>query len=44
MARSTHAVYTAAERFERNANRKPRPFERRTGTRSAIVHRALVEA
>lgn len=44
MARSTHAVYTAADRFERKAARKPRPVERRTGTRRAVIARHLVEA
>lgn len=41
MARSTHAQYNAAERFERKAARKPRPTARRQNTRSAIVRLAL---
>lgn len=44
MARSTHAVYTAADRFERKAARRPLPVDRRTGTRHAVVAAALVEA
>lgn len=34
MARSTHATYTAADRYERRANRRPRPY---ASKRSAIV-------
>lgn len=44
MARSTHATYTAADRYERKTARRPRPAERRTGTRAAVVRRALQEA
>lgn len=44
MARSTHATYTAADRYERRATRRNRPSERRTGTRAAIVRAALQEA
>lgn len=44
MARSTRTVYTAAERFERQANRRQRPVERRQSTRSAVVLAALAEA
>lgn len=43
MARSNHAHYTAADRYERTASRKRRPVDRRTGTRRAIVAAALVE-
>jgi hypothetical protein len=43
MARSTHAQYNAAERFERKASRKPRPSERRRNTRAAIVRLAVAE-
>lgn len=44
MARSTHATYTAADRYERRAARRPRPTARRTGTRRALVAAALLEA
>jgi len=44
MARSNHSTLTAADRFERRAFRKPKPTGRRTGTRSAVVARALQEA
>jgi hypothetical protein len=43
MARSTHAQYNAAERFERKASRKPRPTERRVTTRRAVIRAALQE-
>lgn len=43
MARSTHAQYTAAERFERKAGRRPRPTERRVNTRRAVIRAALAE-
>jgi len=29
MARSTHATYTAADRYERSATRRPRPCQSR---------------
>lgn len=44
MARSTHATYTAADRFERRALRRQRPTERRAATRHAVVARALQDA
>ena len=34
MARSTHAHYTAADRYERAANRHPRPY---ASKRAAIL-------
>lgn len=43
MARSNHAVYTAAERFERQANRRQAAKTRRLNTRTAII-RAEVAA
>lgn len=43
MARSTHATYTAADRYERTATRRNRPSARRTGTRRAVVAAALIE-
>ena len=43
MARSTHAHYTAADRFERSAARRQRFTVRRTGTRSALVALAIRE-
>ena len=43
MARSTHASYTAADRFERRASRRQRPIVRRQHTRSAVVLAALKE-
>ena len=44
MARSTHAQYTAADRFERRASRRQAPRVRRQGTRHAVVTAALQEA
>jgi hypothetical protein len=44
MARSTHATYTAAERYERRATRRQTPRERRQGTRRAVVLAAIREA
>lgn len=44
MARSTHASYTAADRYERRSRRRQVPTERRATTRSAIVRAALQEA
>ena len=44
MARSDHATYTAADRYERRANRRRRPsLGRRLSTRHAIVAAALAE-
>jgi len=43
MARSTHAHYTAADRFERRAARKPRLIVRRSSTRTAVVALAIRE-
>lgn len=43
MARSNHAHYTAADRYERAATRRPRVTERRLSTRRAIVAAALSE-
>lgn len=43
MARSTHATYTAVDRFERRAQRRQRPVVRRQHTRTAVVLAALVE-
>lgn len=44
MARSHHARYDAAERFERKAARRQQPRTRRQGTRTAIVAAAAREA
>lgn len=44
MARSTHASYTAFERFERRASRRPRATQRRVSTRSAIIAAAIQAA
>jgi hypothetical protein len=44
MARSNHAVYTAADRFERKANRRKRPTSKRTNTRHAAIAAAILEA
>lgn len=44
MARSDHSRYTAADRYERRANRRQRPAFRRLSTRRAIVLAALQEA
>lgn len=42
MARSDHASYTAAERYERRATRRQKmPTERRQGTRVGIIRAAL---
>lgn len=43
MARSTHSVLTAADRFERRISRRPKPTARRTNTRHAVVAAALAE-
>ena len=43
MARSTHATYTAADRFERRASRRQRPAARRQNTRHAVVRAALAQ-
>lgn len=44
MARSTHATYTAADRYERKASRRQRPAARRQHTRTAIVRAAVEES
>lgn len=44
MARSTHATYTAADRYERRANRRTRPTERRRNTRHAVIAAEIAEA
>lgn len=44
MARSDHPKYAAADRYERRASRRRTPVTRRTGTRAAVVARALQEA
>ena len=41
MARSTHATYTAADRYERKMSRRRRPTERRANTRSAAIRLAI---
>lgn len=43
MARSNHAHYTAADRYERKASRRRTVVERRTATRRAVVAAALAE-
>lgn len=43
MARSTHDTYTAHDRAERRARRRPRPVTRRQNTRSAVVLAAILE-
>jgi hypothetical protein len=43
MARSTHATYTAADRFERKERRKQRPKTRRASTRRQILDLAIAE-
>jgi hypothetical protein len=43
MARSNHALYTAAERFERKASRRRVAVERRTSTRRAVIAAELAE-
>lgn len=44
MARSEHATYTAADRYERRATRRQRPAEpRRVRTRAAIVRAAILD-
>lgn len=43
MARSTHATYTAADRYERRMTRRQRPTFRRTVTRSAVLAAAIRE-
>lgn len=43
MARSTHAQYTAAERYERRATRRQQPRERRQSTRRQAVLAAIRE-
>lgn len=43
MARSQHATYTAADRYERRQNRRQQPVERRSGTRAAVLRRAVEE-
>jgi hypothetical protein len=43
MARSNHAHYTAADRYERKASRRRQHVERRTATRRAVVAAALAE-
>lgn len=43
MARSKHDTYTAADRYERRANRRRRPSERRTGTRHGVIRTAILE-
>lgn len=43
MARSNHAHYTAADRYERKASRRRVHIERRTATRRAVVAAALAE-
>lgn len=44
MARSTHARYDAASRFERREARRPRPAARRQRTRHAALAAAIREA
>lgn len=45
MARSEHATYTAADRYERRATRRQRPAPaRRVHTRAAIVRAAFRES
>lgn len=44
MARSTHAHYTAADRFERKAARRKRPTAKRVSTRHAAIAAAILEA
>lgn len=44
MARSIHAQYTAAEKFERRANRRQTPVKRREGTRYLAIAAAIREA
>jgi len=44
MARSNHAQYTAADRFERRAARRQRAVVRREGTRYVAIRNALQEA
>lgn len=44
MARSDHASYTAADRYERRASKRPRPLFRRQSTRRAIIALAIREA
>ena len=41
MARSTHATYTAADRYERRATRRQRPA---TMTRRASIAASIAEA
>ena len=45
MAKSNHSTVrlSAAERWERRAERRPVPSQRRTGTRRAVVAAALAE-
>ena len=43
MARSTHATYTAADRFERKERRRQRPVVRRHKSRSALLTLAIAE-
>ncbi len=43
MARSNHATLSAADRWERRADRRPRPVTRRQTTRSAVILAALQE-
>lgn len=43
MSRSIHATYTAADRYERRANRRQRPTERRAGTRHAVIVRSIAQ-
>lgn len=41
MARSQHATYTAADRYERRMSRRTRPTERRVASRSAVKANAI---
>ena len=43
MARSNHATYTAADRYERRANRRQRPTQRRLNTRDAVLRAEMSE-
>lgn len=43
MSRSTHATYTAADRYERTATRRQAQKLRRQGSRAAVIAAALAE-
>ena len=40
MARSTHATYTAADRYERKAARRPRPCQSRAAAIAESIEAA----